>query len=89
METQFILGQGKRPPPGENYQMYMGDWRPASILRDMDQALARADQTGDERECRKVLELAKWVPDGVEVRSRVDQARAYLERVSGSAASER
>jgi hypothetical protein len=89
MEVQFILGQGKTSSSGEDYQMYMGDWRPAAILWDMDQALARAELSGDERESRKVLELAKWAPDGVEVRSRVDQARAHLERVSGPAASGR
>ena len=82
MEIDFILGEGRLAIPLD-YSVYVTKtWWSGSSLKEMDDALARAEETGDEREWRKILEYAKWLPDGVEVRARTDQARAYLECVS-------
>ena len=81
-EVQFILGQGKASPAPAGYDKYficLGVGDHARYLVEIDNALARAEQTGDPREWRKVLEYAKWWPDTADVRARADQARAYLE----------
>ena len=83
-EVQFILGQGKVWPAAVDYGQYMK--RDAHTLVEMDIALARAERSGDEREWRKILEYAKWLPDTPDVRKRADRARACL---SGSGVSER
>ena len=50
-----------------------------SALVRMDEALARASSGEDpKRWLLQVLELAKWLPDGVEVKSRVYRARGLL-----------
>jgi len=97
MEVQFILGQGKATPATGEYDKYIrcdfGVGVHAQTLVDIDNALARAYGTDDTAlatlECRKVLEYVKWLPDSAELRAQRDRARAYLECVSGSAASAR
>ena len=96
-EVQFILGQGKAPATTGEYDKYvtcdLGVGVHAQTLVDIDHALARAYGTDDTAlatlECRKVLEYVKWLPDSAELRAQRDRARAYLECVSGSAASAR
>ena len=91
-EIRFILGVGTAVTPDERYQRYFVSQPPitvARMLNEMDDALDRGERTGDEREWRKILEYAKWVPDVPEVRERRDRARACLDRVSGPAASAR
>ncbi|HEX7898495.1 MAG TPA: hypothetical protein VF950_12090 [Planctomycetota bacterium] len=94
-EVQFLLGQGMATPTNGEYDKYMTGCvvRHQQVDVEIETALARAYRTDDpaqgERECRKVLEYAKWLPDSAELRAQHDRARAYLECVSGFAASAR
>lgn len=82
IEIDFILGEGKPIPASEGYDRYMTSGKLIEpTLAMMDQALARG-------EARRVLEMAKWVPDDPRVQERVFRAKARLAPcVSGRAAS--
>lgn len=89
-ELQFLLG-GEVVPGAydKHFIRNLGVGDSARALAEIDDAFARAERTGDEREWRKILEYAKWMPYDADIRCRADQARACLEDVSGSAASAR
>src|SRR5688572_18696508 len=93
MEVQFILGQGKVTNESQVYDKYMKEAlvRHQQTMVEIDTAYMRGtrhfnlgeyDQA--EREFRKILEYAKWLPTGVELESRRKQALDMLDRTKSA-----
>lgn len=89
MEVQFLLGRGRVTPAAEEYDKYMREAlvRHQQTLVEIDNAMAsgqRQYNAGDydkaEREFRKILEYAKWMPTGIELETRRKQALDMLDR---------
>jgi Ca-activated chloride channel family protein len=87
IEVDFILGRST-PPARLEYDQYMKEAvvRHQQTLVEVDNALERGrrlEQSGDrdaaEREYRKILEFAKWMPTGVELETRRKQAQERLQ----------
>ncbi len=79
IEVQFILGRGRAMPASDEYDKYMKQAvvRHEQTILEIDNAYARgisAYNLGEygeaEREFRRILEYAKWMPTGVEVETR-------------------
>lgn len=86
MEVEFLLGKGKAASPLD-YSPHVTTSRfiSAQILLEIENALVRADRLmhdGDReaagRELRKILEYAKWLPDGAELQRKTDGARSGI-----------
>jgi hypothetical protein len=81
-EVSFILGQGKASPSTLDYDRFMGPMIGyQQLLIEIDNALERAERhrvMGEReaalKEVRKVLEFAKWMPEGVELQDRRHKA---------------
>lgn len=89
LELQFILGRGKVSPSHEEYKRVLDAAivRHQSTLVELDNAVERgrrAYNLGDyeqaEREFQKIQEYGKWMPDGIELQTRLKQASEMLER---------
>jgi type II secretory pathway component GspD/PulD (secretin)/tetratricopeptide (TPR) repeat protein len=89
MEVQFNLGRGQVTPASQEYDKYMKEAvvRQQQTIVEIDNAMAagqRQYNMGDydkaEREFRKILEYAKWMPTGVELETRRKQALDMLDR---------
>jgi type II secretory pathway component GspD/PulD (secretin)/tetratricopeptide (TPR) repeat protein len=95
-EVRFILGKGGATPASREYDKYMQEAivRHQQTLVEIDNAHARGtrhynrgEYDAAEREFRKILEYAKWMPTGVELETRRRQALDMLERTKESRAS--
>ncbi len=93
MEVRFILGQGKNFPEAAIYDKYMKEAivRHQQTLVEIDTAYQRGTRSFNlgeyeaaEREFRKILEYAKWMPTGVELESRRKQALDMLDRTKAA-----
>lgn len=93
MEVQFILGQGKVTPEAGIYDKYMKEAlvRHQQTMVEIETAQSRGTRSfnlGDyeaaEREFRKILEYAKWLPTGVELESRRKAALDMLDRTKAA-----
>lgn len=93
LEVQFILGRGRQTPQTEEYDKYMklAVVRHEQTILEISNAFNRGtssynmgDYDAAEREFRKILEYAKWMPTGVELESRRRQALDMLERTKES-----
>jgi hypothetical protein len=90
-EVQFILGQAKATPwnsPCERFITHVCMTRTQQLLVEMDAGLARAEELvaadnpeGAEKQYRKLLEFAKWLPAGCDVEQRAKIARSGLARL--------
>lgn len=86
MEVQFILAsllQVRAPPNGG--EDFISQIRHSQTLVEIDNAFERAERSMEraegydaEREFRKVLEYAKWMPVGVEINRKCERARCGL-----------
>ena len=97
-ETQFILGKGKATPSTGEYDSFMKEAlvRHQQVLVEVDNAMERGrrlqaagDLTNANREYRKVLEYAKWMPTGVELEVRRKQALDLAGQTGGPGFSSR
>lgn len=93
MEVQFILGQGKVTPESQIYGKYMDEAivRHQQTMVEIDTAYQRGTRSFNlgeydqaEREFRKILEYAKWMPTGVELESRRKSALDMLDRTKAA-----
>jgi hypothetical protein len=89
-EVIFILGEGKPTPITHDYDPYMRTNHYQQLLIETDNALERAerfrvngDRDGALREVRKCLEFLKWMPEGVELNRRRDEADLLKIRLTG------
>jgi len=87
LEVDFILGRGAPTPATQEYSKFFQSAlvRHQQTLVEVDNALERGrrmeasgDRAAAEREYRKVLEYAKWMPTGVELETRRKDAQALL-----------
>ncbi len=93
MEVQFILGRSKATPVSEEHDKYVKEAlvRHQQLLVEIDQAYergTRAYNLGEyeqaEREFRKIMEFAKWMPTGIDLETRRRGALDMLERTKES-----
>ncbi|HXX94028.1 MAG TPA: tetratricopeptide repeat protein, partial [Planctomycetota bacterium] len=93
LEVEFLLGRGKVNATSMEYDRYMREAlvRHQQTLVEIDNAMAsgqRLYNLGEydkaEREFRKILEYAKWMPTGIELETRRRQALDMLDRSKGS-----
>jgi type II secretory pathway component GspD/PulD (secretin)/tetratricopeptide (TPR) repeat protein len=93
MEVQFILGRGRATPASEEHDKYVKESlvRHQQVLVEIDQAYergTRAYNLGEyeqaEREFRKILEFAKWMPTGIDLETRRKGALEMLDRTKES-----
>ena len=89
MEVEFNLGRGRVTTTSKEYDDYLREAlvRHQQTLVEIDNAMAtgqRQYNAGDydkaEREFRKILEYAKWMPTGIELETRRKQALDMLDR---------
>src|ERR1043166_314532 len=89
MEVEFNLGRGRVTTTSKEYDDYLREAlvRHQQTLVEIDNAMAtgqRQYNAGDydkaEREFRKILEYAKWMPTGIELETRRKQALDVLAR---------
>jgi Flp pilus assembly secretin CpaC/tetratricopeptide (TPR) repeat protein len=92
-EVIFTKGEGPATPASIEYKRYMDEAlvRHQQTLIEIDNAYTagtRAYNRGDydqaERQFRRILEYAKWMPTGVELETRRKQALEMLERTKAS-----
>jgi Flp pilus assembly secretin CpaC/tetratricopeptide (TPR) repeat protein len=92
-EVEFILGQGKATPTTAEYDKFMHEAlvRHQQLLIEIDNAYERGKRSYNmgeyeqaEREFRKILEFAKWMPTGVELETRRKAALEMLEHTKES-----
>jgi type II secretory pathway component GspD/PulD (secretin)/tetratricopeptide (TPR) repeat protein len=93
LEVEFLLGRGKVNANAMEYDKYMREAlvRHQQTLVEVDNAMAAGQRhfnMGEyekaEREFRKILEYAKWMPTGIELETRRKQALDMLDRSKGS-----
>ncbi len=86
-EVEFILGMGSTFPQVDSNKYFIDSMGVvAKAMEEIDVSFARADRAladGDpavaERDLRKILEYAKWLPTGVEIASRTKRAKERLD----------
>ena len=87
-EVQFILGKGKATPATQEYDSFMKEAlvRHQQLLIEIDNAFERGKRDYNmgeydqaEREFRKILEYAKWMPTGIELETRRKSALDMME----------
>ncbi|HLY09749.1 MAG TPA: tetratricopeptide repeat protein, partial [Planctomycetota bacterium] len=92
-EVQFILGKGKATPATKEYDSFMQEAlvRHQQLLIEIDNAFERGKRDYNmgeydqaEREFRKILEYAKWMPTGIELETRRKSALDMLEHTRES-----
>src|SRR5688572_28065469 len=92
-EVQFILGKGRATPATAEYDKFMHEAlvRHQQLLIEIDNAYERGKRAYNmgeydtaEREFRKILEFAKWMPTGVELETRRKAALDMLEHTKES-----
>ena len=89
MEVQFLLGRGKATPQSQEYDKYMKGSlvRHQQTMIELDNAMATAqraqqqvDYEGAAAELLKIREYGKWMPPGVELQARQQQAQELLKK---------
>jgi Flp pilus assembly secretin CpaC/tetratricopeptide (TPR) repeat protein len=92
-EVQFLLGKGKATPASQEYDSFMKEAlvRHQQLLIEIDNAFERGKRDYNmgeydqaEREFRKILEFAKWMPTGIELETRRKSALDMLEHTRES-----
>jgi Flp pilus assembly secretin CpaC/tetratricopeptide (TPR) repeat protein len=87
-EIQFILGRGKATPLVKEFDSFMQEAlvRHQQLLIEIDNAYERGkrdynmgEYENAEREFRKILEFAKWMPTGIELETRRKSALDMME----------